>query len=477
MFDSPLEFKVIPSISWAYLSCLLTIALYFKFNRFLSIRNLDIILVILLAPGLMMVGHGSAKRTDLSKEYGRATLEKGSTESEIQTKPDLIVARKAFWSAVAWERGGYIFLFLIAAIFAARMLLDPMMARRPLLEPNLSFGGMTFLAICLLGFVIWIIVTGDPSERDIQHAKSAQDLLELKATETGTESEAIKRGPGYPLLFLIPSVPTYMYNSDNGQANTTSNQGLIVTAKIMAILCQLAVVLGIFYIGYFHFYSALNGIGIAALYLMLPYTFEMSGRVEHFLPAALLIWAVCAYRRPMLSGILMGLATGVHYYPVFLMPLWVSFYWKRGRGRFLIGAVSMVALLALSLIFVSTDTEHFISQLKEMFGFWLPRMEGLQGIWDLGWDAVYRLPILAGSAVLSLAFILWPAQKNLGTLISCSSALMIVVQLWHGYGGGLLFAWFLPLALLAIFRPNLEDRVALLTLVDRRKKEKARSAA
>ena len=38
---------------------------------------------------------------------------------------------------------------------------------------------------------------------------------------------------------------------------------------------------------------------------------------------------------------------------------------------------------------------------------------------------------------------------------------MVAAQFWHGYGGGLYIAWFLPLLLLTIFRPNLEDRVAL----------------
>ncbi len=41
--------------SWAYLSSLLTIALFFKFNRIFCMRNLDLLLVILLAPGLLCI--------------------------------------------------------------------------------------------------------------------------------------------------------------------------------------------------------------------------------------------------------------------------------------------------------------------------------------------------------------------------------------------------------------------------------------
>jgi len=55
---------------------------------------------------------------------------------------------------------------------------------------------------------------------------------------------------------------------------------------------------------------------------------------------------------------------------------------------------------------------------------------------------------------------LWPAQKNLGTLLSCSAAVMLGSQFWHANHGGVYMAWFLPLLLLTVFRPNLEDRVA-----------------
>ena len=51
--------KVNPT-TWVYLSSLLTIALYFKFSRVLSVRNLDLIGLILLAPGLLVVEYGLA---------------------------------------------------------------------------------------------------------------------------------------------------------------------------------------------------------------------------------------------------------------------------------------------------------------------------------------------------------------------------------------------------------------------------------
>lgn len=38
---------------------------------------------------------------------------------------------------------------------------------------------------------------------------------------------------------------------------------------------------------------------------------------------------------------------------------------------------------------------------------------------------------------------------------------MLATQFWHAHYGSLYMAWYLPLLILTIFRPNLEDRVAL----------------
>jgi len=194
----------------------------------------------------------------------------------------------------------------------------------------------------------------------------------------------------------------------------------------------------------------------------MPYTAEMTGRIIHILPAAALVWAVVCYRRPGLAGIFIGLAMGLAYYPLFLLPLWFSFYWHRGVRGFLIGFVVMLAALALTLVFTSATPAHYFENLQAMFGAWTPIMENLNGIWEKGsLDASFRIPIIAAFICMSLSFAVWPAQKNLGTLLSCSAALMIAVQFWHGFDGGLLMAWYLPLALLAMFRPNLEDRTAV----------------
>ncbi len=104
-------------------------------------------------------------------------------------------------------------------------------------------------------------------------------------------------------------------------------------------------------------------------------------------------------------------------------------------------------------------------------------MNGMDGIWGLGWYPQMRIPIIVAFALLSLSFVMWPPQKNLATLLSCSAAIMAATQFWHGFGGGLYLAWFIPLALLTVFRPNLDYCIALEVVRPTRKKKGNRNVA
>jgi hypothetical protein len=516
------EYHRVNPTTWVYLSSLLTIGLFFKFNRFWSVRNLDLAVLMLLGPGLLMANFGlqmkaaaSAKikaeklaqeerppgseleaplptpldsqeppegesievPTDASsipesppadspaEEEGGppataadpAQPQDGGTDGEESEAVAVVASpgEQEYERAEYVEEVGYVWLFVVAAILLIRLLADPTMVRRPLLEPNLTVGGMTFSCCALFMFLMANVIT---------------------STAIANEDPS-KFGPGHRLLYAIPAVPVTRLAQDDAAAETSAAQpeeegdvAFGVTAKVMAILAQLAIVVGIVMIGYRHFDNIRTGIGAATLYLLLPYTAQMTGRVDHVLPAALLVWAIYFYRRPLTAGIFLGLA-GVVYYPLFLLPLWMSFYWQRGKTRFLVGFAIAICGLVLALfirMWWLVKLDDFGDALIGTFALHLPVVRGLDvgglaGFWNY-YEPIYRLPLLAAFGVLSLSFALWPAQKNLGTLMCCTAAVMVAAQFWHRYNGGTFMAWYLPLLLLTIFRPNLEDRVAAAVL-------------
>ncbi|MEX0676170.1 MAG: hypothetical protein WD063_03800 [Pirellulales bacterium] len=426
--------KVNPT-TWVYLSSLLTIALYFKFSRVFSVRNLDLLGLVMLAPGLLMV------------EFGLSNQDRGI------------------------EQIGYVWLFATGGLFMIRLFLDPIMVRRPLLEPNLSAGGMTFLGVSMLIFLMANVVNSRMEPDDLAGVKGAEKVQALESPGPEEVRDLATHGPGYPLLHLLPSLSTQALMIEDTARQTPQERDLrrdrirIATARTMAILSHLAVVIGIVLIGYRHFDNIRTGIASATLYLFLPYTAQLTGRVDHVLPAALLVWAVATYRRPLVSGMLMGLAIGVIYYPVFLLPLWLGFYWQRGLLRFSVGVASTLAVLVASLAFTSDSLAAFASQVQDMFGWTSLVPRSLQGFWGFEiLDPAYRYPVLVLLVAFCISLAIWPAQKNLGTLMSCSAAVMLGTQFWLPNDGGLYMAWYLPLVLLTIFRPNLEDRVALSVL-------------
>ena len=214
-------------------------------------------------------------------------------------------------------------------------------------------------------------------------------------------------------------------------------------------------------IGYRHFDNTHTGIAAATLYLLLPYTANYTPRIDHVVPAALLVWAIQSYRRPVVAGILIGLAAGLIWYPLFLLPLWCSFYWRRGLLRFSLAVLVVLGLVAASLAFTPSYLGSYTDQFCQTFGVLMHvHTRDICGFWE---DALapFRWPVLAAFVAMCGSMAIWPAQKNLGSLLACSAAIMLGTQFWKAYEGGTFMAWYLPLLILTIFRPNLEDRVAL----------------
>jgi hypothetical protein len=72
------EYHKVNPTTWVYLSSLLTIGLYFKFSRVLSVRNLDLLGLIMLAPGLLVVELDCRKRIRPSSKWATSGCSSGA---------------------------------------------------------------------------------------------------------------------------------------------------------------------------------------------------------------------------------------------------------------------------------------------------------------------------------------------------------------------------------------------------------------
>lgn len=446
--------------TWFYLSFLLIVAVYFKFSRFWSIRNLDLALLLLIAPGLLLVRNGEETA--------------------------------AF---------GYGWLFVATGLLLVRAVTDGLITRRPRLEQNMNAAGMAFLCASTFLFLTTKLLTEAPPDSSVQSIRRANELMRGEASIPGnkplgksvagtnspsadgpkTEGPKIE-GQGKSLPDMAPAGPATslvaggiakiskaIVNRESMSASpddAVSPTDLdVVTARLLAILAHLAVILGLALVGRHIFGDADVGFAMATLYMLMPCTAYDVGKINHVLPAALVVWAMWAYRRPFVSGTLLGLACAMLFFPIFLLPLWGAFYGRRGGLRFASAVVLTTAAILSSLTLLSNDSQSIVRQLLGYFppaelpfrtldpanrspGFWGPH------------EAAYSIPVFAAYLVMVAALTIWPRRKSLSHVIPYSAAIVIGTQFWYPQQGGVYVLWYLPLLLLVVFRPLMTNHFA-----------------
>ena len=376
-----------------YVAAVLAVALFFKFNRLLSVRNLDVLTLFAAMPGLLLVAADG----------------------------------RDWW--------GYLLLLCGSGYFLVRCLLDLILVRRPALAPNLNSGGLAWLAGALfLGMAV----------------APARPPAEKPAAPPQTET---------PIDVGRRSVQNRLPESELGG---WAERGL-------TLLCHVSIVTGLVLIGWRHFDDLHSGLAAAAFYLLLPYAYLLlpptalgSGRWDHALPMALMVWSVFGYRRPILAGAMLGAAVGCVFFPVLTLPVWLSFYKGRGAGRFG-GALLLAAALCLAVIgVVLLVNGEWPSRIPLMWTerTWQPWYESdrpsfWQGPSGQGIHWAYRIPVFIAYAAFVIATLFWPAPKNLAHVLALTAAHLIGIQFWYPDQGGVYVLWYLPLLLLLVFRPNL----------------------
>lgn len=394
--------------TWVYIASLMIVGIFFKFNRVLSVRNLDLSAMLAIAPGMLLVAAGRGLLAPL-------------------VAPD---------SSSGREQLGFWWLFLMTGFFSVRLLLDTLMVRRPLLTPNLSTGGLTFTLAALLVFLSANVLTG-------------------------------KVRPGFepaPAGAACTALTAWLGDAPDDQPQDTRSQAWrTATMRGAAVAVQLLIVAGLIVLGARHYDNVQTGVAAAAWYVLMPYTAEATACLDHFLPGLLLLWAVVCYRRPVAAGVLLAVAAGLIWYPLLLLPLWCAFYARRGLLRFLGGALATLGVMALILVVVADQPAQWLHHWRQIFGFGVLAPQQCRGFWEY-YDLVFRMPVMVALVAVAVSMGIWPAQKNLAALLSCTAALAAGSQFVHPYDGGLHLGWYLPLLIAVVLRPNLEDRVAEATV-------------
>ena len=388
---------------WIFGTLLLCVTLFFKFGRFWSIRNLDLLLIFALAPGMMiLVGNR---------------------------------VEAPWWAFVG--------LFLGSFLWLVRCLLDLGLTRRPLLEPNLNASGLACLAIGVIGLFVAETVSLPVDEGA---KRNPADSKSDKLTE---------RPPGESM------VENAIQNSPLAKSLKSNEKPRVILKRVLAVLGHLGLVIGLIAVGWKHFDRPIAGLSVATCYLLLPYSRFALVDTGQIIPAAFIVAALVFYTKPSLAGALIGLAAGWMPACIGLLPLWAGFYRRRGFWRFTaVGLAVAATCLILGLTVPGLDSWARVLGARSLAEAGLvPGIEApTTGSFWLGIDPSYRLPVLIAYFALVIAVTLLPSEKNLGELIALSAALLVASQFWYLAAGGTLIVLYLPLIILMMFRPNLSAK-------------------
>ena len=217
--------------------------------------------------------------------------------------------------------------------------------------------------------------------------------------------------------------------------------------------------------------------GVVALYCSSAYVIGVGGErdqiggmtfASHIAPAAVTMAAFAAITRPALAGALLSTAMATLFWPAFLFPAWLGYYWRTpGRARlFVIGFVAASLVIGVPVLLRSERIEG-----RGLISTILHETQGHQqdpnaygsspfGFWGLRDDAraLLRDPLVAGQPNTSPAFLLFGAfvigsfflarghtEVQLALL---TGALAIGSQLWKIHGTGVYVAWYYGFLLL-----------------------------
>ncbi len=382
------------STVWLYAAGALAVACFLQFSRLFTLRNLDLLLLGVFAPGFLLIE--DAERN-------------GSTGERL---------------------AGYIWLLSASGVWFLRCLLDGLIVRRPRVAPNMRSAGLFWLAGALL--VGLCLVT---AVKPVDTARVGKPTAAVSGVEQ-TAAAVVEQAK--PSADVSPEV-----------VRTWAKRGVAIGGQIAVAVLLLLICLK-------HFQDAPTAATAAALYLLLPPTAYQFDQSHHVWPTALVLGAVLAFRRPSAAGLLLGLAAGTSFFPLVLFPAWWQFYHGRGSGRFaswFAAAVGGSALLAVSgLLFGSQYTLGVWT--PENLADWQPWVKPTtDSVWT-GGKWVYRLPLFIAYLGFVLGTFVWPKARNLGQLLAVCGAVLLGIQFWFADRGGLYVLWYAPLLILMVLRPT-----------------------
>jgi hypothetical protein len=237
-----------------------------------------------------------------------------------------------------------------------------------------------------------------------------------------------------------------------------------------SILWDLICIVGLWFVG-----RRLGGpqLGAALAFAWAAWPFSQyisSSNTNDMIQPALLVWAFYFLTSPALRGAFAALSSLTKFAPLIVLPLWSGYPDARDRRlrlRFVAGALVASAAAYSVLLFEPSPVHNAVVFFHHTFGYqfgrsspfslWDWRQYHAKGLPDLHW--VQRI-LQAALVVGALAFSRWPRQRSPLRLAAFTAVLLIGFEIVLTHWSWLYLPWFFPFAAYTLIAPRAPEPVA-----------------
>jgi hypothetical protein len=306
----------------------------------------------------------------------------------------------------------------------------------------------------------------------------AEYIIETGKLPYGTEVGHI--GVYGPLLYALHVPANWFFRPD---VNFDSQRGAFEWgpyeqfemrgAQTVVLVFDLLAMLGLYCFGR-KYSDKTTGLLLSLAFALCPYVIGIGGAgglqwTSHIVGIAFVVFALVFISRPAVAGLMLGLASGMLYYPAFLFALWLCYYvrtstWREGV-KFLTAFASVgLACLVMILILVVpggeseglsslgafiNDTVYF-QQFSDNYGrspfsFWgqYPHI------------AKWGKPIVGASYLLFCLLIGFvPGRMDMRRLVALTAAVLVGTQFTLSHGGGTYIGFYIAALIILLFGPS-----------------------
>jgi hypothetical protein len=244
-------------------------------------------------------------------------------------------------------------------------------------------------------------------------------------------------------------------------------------AQTVVLVFDLLAMLGLYCFGT-KFGNKTTGLLLALAFALCPYVVGIGGAgglqwTSHITGIAFVVFAMVFMNHPVVAGLLLGLGSGMLYYPAFLFVLWLCYYsrtstWREAAKFTAAFAAVGIACAVMIMILVEpageseglsplgafvNDTIHF-QQLSDGYG------QSPFSFWgqypDIAEWAKTTIGVLFLLFCLLIGFL--PGRMNMRRLVPLTAAILVATQFTLSHGGGTYIGFYIAPFIILLFGPG-----------------------